>query len=318
MYLALTRIGQFFRDLNPVVTASIALMWALSYILLTLLGINAQYDLFYKVLALLPATAFLLWAGVKYLSRRSQLGRKDHKYITNYFRTSEQFSQIFDHSIQIEKGCLKLLKRLKAKDNYKWPENEAELTKISAINATAFRGTPWAGSEQEKLERNLTMWHNNPQSFLMIMDDSQDQDQNTETQPLFFSHILPLSDHGYHHYFETAESGDNEFNPNWMAKDGTTVKGLLLFTIARDPDNKENKKKLSENKMPDYLCAMAYHIQTILDHYPDQPFTTLYFQNSDKKFKRLAELAGFKKSRLLTHDEEIVYVTSVDNSAASA
>ena len=207
---------------------------------------------------------------------------------------------------------MKLLKKLEAKTHYQWPANELDLEQVSSINAAAFRGTPWAGSEQEKLRRNLAMWHKNPKSFLMIMADSKSPEQKRE--PIFFSHILPLSEHGYHHYFETAESGDNEFNPNWMAEEGKPVKGLLLFTIARDPDHGHNTKADPGKNLPEYLYAVAYHIQAILEHYPENPYTTLYFQNSEKKFKRLAQLAGFKKSRLLTHDEETVYVISVDNS----
>ncbi len=311
MYLTLIKLGRFFKDLSPVVTAAVALLLAVSYMVLMLLGVNEKYDLYYKILTVLPAVFFLLWAAAKFLSRRSQLKSRDFKYITNFFRTPEQFAGIFDQSIDIGKGSLRLLKKLEEKKNYKWPQSEADMERVSSINAAAFRGTPWAGSEAEKLTRNLAMWRKNPQSFLMILDDSRDEP--SENQPVFFSHILPLSDHGYHHYFETGESGDNEFDPNWMAEPGQPVKGLLLFTIARDPDHEAGKKGQSEKQLPNYLYAVAYHIQAILDHYPDQKYTTLYFQNSEKKFKRLAELAGFKKSRLVTHDEETVYVVSVDN-----
>ncbi len=315
MYLILTRIGRFWKELSPVVTAGIALMLAISYMILMTLGVNEEYDIYYKFLTALPAAVFLLWALAKFMLRRSHLGNKDFKYITKFFRTSEQFGQIFDKCLHIDKGSLALQKRLESKATYKWPENETEIMKVSAINAAAFRGTPWAGSEQEKLSRNLAMWHKNPKSFLMIMDEPQNQKQ--ERQPVFFSHILPLSDHGYHHYFETAESGDNEFNPNWMAEAGSQVKGLLLFTIARDPDKDKKIKGDSGKNLPEYLYAVAYHIQAILDYFPEEKYSTLYFQNSEKKFKRLAQLAGFKKSRLLTHDEETVYVVSVDNSIAT-
>ncbi|VAV95629.1 hypothetical protein MNBD_ALPHA02-410 [hydrothermal vent metagenome] len=310
MYLLLIKVGRFFKGLSPVFTAGVALLLAISYGILMKLGINQNYDIYYKTLTVLPAGFFLLWAGAKFLTRRSHLKNKDIKYITKYFRTSEQFGQIFDHCLHIDKGSLKLCRKLAAKDCYKWPESEAELEKLSAINAAAFRGTPWAGDPAEKLTRNLAMWHKNPKSFLMIMGDGAAQ----ERQPLFFSHILPLSDHGYHHYFETAESGDNDFNPQWMAEPGEHIKGLLLFTIARDPDQEGGKKDDDSNKLPEYLYTVAYHIQAMLEDYPAEKYTTLYFQNSEKKFKRLAELSGFKKSRLLTHDEETVYVVSVDNS----
>jgi len=311
MYQTLTKIGQFFKDLSPVVTATVALFLAFSYMALMMLGISEKYDLFYNILAALPAVFFLLWSMAKFLTRRSQLRNKDLKYITIFFRTSEQFGQIFNQSILIGKGRLKLLKKLEAKENFKWPEDELEMAKVSSINAAAFRGTPWAGSEQAKLVRNLAMWHKNPKSFLMIMDNVQNDTQ--AMQPVFFSHIMPLSDHGYHHYFETAESGDNEFDSNWIAETGDPVKGLLLFTIARDPDHEASRNEDAAKKLPDYLYAVAYHIQAILDHYPAQQYTTLYFQNSEKKFKRLADLAGFKKSRLATHDEETVYVVSLEN-----
>ncbi len=314
MYLALTKIGRFFRTLSPVVTAGLALLLAVSYMVLMKLGINEKYDIYYKFLTALPAAVFLLLTLAKFLSRRSHIGNRDFKYITKFFRTSEQFGHIFNQCLRIDKGSLTLLNRLDAKDNYKWPENETEIAKISSINAAAFRGTPWAGSGKEKLVRNLAMWHRNQQSFLMIMGESQNEEE--VRQPVFFSHIIPLSDHGFHHYFETAESGDNEFNPNWIAKIGSPIKGLLLFTIARDPDKDE--KTESGKNLTKYLYAVAYHIQAILDHYPEQEHVTLYFQNSEKKFKRLAQLAGFKKSRLLTHDDETVYVVSVDKRISTA
>ncbi len=315
MYLTLIKIGRFFKDLSPVVTAAVAFLLAISYLVLMMLGLNEKYDLYYKILTIVPAVSFLVWAAAKFLTRRSQLRNRDFKYVTKFFRTPEQFAGIFNQSIDIGKGSLKLHKKLEEKKNYKWPESEADMERVSSINAAAFRGTPWAGSEAEKLIRNLAMWRRNPHSFLMILDDSQGGSE--EYKPVFFSHILPLSDHGYHHYFETGESGDNEFDPIWMAEAGQPVKGLLLFTIARDPDHETADRGQSEKQLPNYLYAVAYHIQAILDHYPDQKYTTLYFQNSEKKFKRLAELAGFKKSRLVTHYEETVYVVNVDNCLCS-
>lgn len=307
MYIFLMRIGRFFRELSPIVTAATALLFAMSYIILISLELDDDYGIYYQVLMAVPAGFFIIWAGVKALARKSQINTKSLKP----FRNSEQFQGIFNHCIHIDKGCLCLHKRLEAKASYKWPENDQELAKISKINAAAFRGTPWAGGVSEKLKRNLAMWQKNPNSFLMIMEE--DAAQNKEPEPLFFSHILPLSDHGYHHYFETAESGDNEFHPGWVAEPGSKIKGLLLFTIARDPDRGPGKKMGTGDRLPEYLYAVAYHIQAILDHYPDEKQATIYFQNSEKKFKRLAELAGFKKSRLLTYDEETVYVVSVEN-----
>ncbi|PCJ36457.1 MAG: hypothetical protein COA93_01480 [Alphaproteobacteria bacterium] len=311
MYVTLIKMGRFFKNLSPVVTAAVAFLLAISYLALTMLGMNEQYDLYYKILTIVPAVSFLIWAAAKFLTRRSQLKSRDFKYVTKLFRTPEEFARIFDQSIDIGKGRLKLLKKLEERQNYKWPENERDMGRVSSINAAAFRGTPWAGGADEKLTRNLAMWRKNPRSFLMILDDNQGDEP--ENQAVFFSHILPLSDHGYHHYFETAESGDNEFDPDWMAEAGQPLKGLLLFTIARDPDHETAEKGQSEKQLPNYLYAVAYHIQAILDHYPDQKYTTLYFQNSEKKFKRLAGLSGFKQSRLVTHDEETVYVVSVDN-----
>ncbi len=96
MYVTLIKLGRFFKNLSPVVTAAVALLLAVSYLALMLLGVNEKYDLYYKILTVLPAVFFLLWAAAKFLTRRSQLKSRDFKYITKFFRTPEQLARIFD------------------------------------------------------------------------------------------------------------------------------------------------------------------------------------------------------------------------------
>ena len=112
MYLLLTRIGRFFKDLSPLVTAAAALVLALSSFVLMSLGLDDKYGIYFDVLMILPTGLFVLWTIARILARRGHIIKDDIPQVVKYFRTPEQFSQIFDHCVEIAAGLLRLQHQL--------------------------------------------------------------------------------------------------------------------------------------------------------------------------------------------------------------
>jgi len=228
------------------------------------------------------------------------------------FRTRRDITDRLDLSIDISPG--KIIYRNKLPPYHtrmRFAAGEQDIEALSHINSLAFRGSAWAEhAKGEKYARNLDMWRANAKVFYVITDSDSEDDKN---RICFFSHIIPLSEIGFHRYFIDRVADDNHFRSEWIAKEGESCRALLLFTIAAEPrDHDEAALNYWSRRVIVSARGIFVHIQEILkSNGGDRNEISLYFQNSDEKFARLAQRLGMEKSDLLSRDKETVYVTTV-------
>lgn len=257
----------------------------------------------------------LLLALLLKFQRRNQLSHEEVKSSFHAFKTREKFEQIFNECASVGSGSIAFKSPMHG-FSFMRRAKEDDLHEITAINVAAFSNSPWSDAAEKKYDRNRAFWQKNRNVF-WVMDQfdlvsGKIERSEGAARPFFFSCFLPLTETGFDRYFVDRIAGDNDFRPEWVAGPDEAAKCLLLFTFARDP---AMVKAMSSCGNPDllrfYLRCCAVHIDWLIRNQKWQESeVALYFQNSDKSFGKLAELAGMDLTKLQSADEENVYVTT--------
>ncbi|MDC7675282.1 hypothetical protein [Asticcacaulis machinosus] len=255
---------------------------------------------------------------ILYVIRRAQIKDAETSFLLKHFKSMDQFSQVFDGKLIFKKGAIVFTGDMMKYSFMSFPKKDADIGEITRINIKAFENTPWEDSFDSKMKRNLGIWTQNNLSFMQLctFDKGLLKDFwfNSTKDSFFFSCIIPLTETGHNRYFHEHIAGDNDFREDWVAKEGEKTHSVIMFTFARDPDQARSIDSLAQHQLPFlYLRSVAVHLQTLLcRQYPEGSEATVYFQNNDPKFRRLAtKLAGMDISKLKSKDNETVYVTTV-------
>lgn len=250
------------------------------------------------------------------IQRKEQITFREIAHSIRAFSSTEKFSEIFDGAVRFSHGRIDILRPV-VPFSFIRRANEADMEQINRINLEAFARSPWSDNADRKSKRNNSIYQKNNFSFFVIdkfnLKSGRLDRQDGAVKPIFFSCFLPLSETGFQRYFIDKVGGDNEFRADWVATPSEPVRCLLMFSIARDL---AAVKEMGGSTNPDllgfYLRCCGVHLEQIMraQGLIDCDIT-VYFQNSDPTFARLASLAGMQKTGLTSADAEVVYVTTV-------
>lgn len=271
------------------------------------------------VLAPLLVLANILLARTLKAHRKKQLSKQELQSAFKSFESRERFSEIYSGAVTIHQGVIELSGTIPV-FSFMRQAQRRDIETISQINFSAFARSPWSGSTQEKTQRNLAFWERNHRTFWVIdrfdCETGAIRRENGQSQPIFFSSFLPLTEIGFQRYFIDKLAGDNDFRADWIAGPDDAMRCILMFTFARDL---AVTREMSKSKNPDflrfYLRCCGVHLERLLDRQPClQDAVPVYFQNNDSAFAKLALMAGMDKTTLTSADGESVYTTTIKRS----